>query len=1188
MKIKKTRPHSPFKIITGAIPVYVVLSAFLLSGSAHAEGNTLLKPVKNIDVGWISPSSQLNEPQKAAIEVDGGRILLDLASHTSWRPEGIDSVTVTSSNDSVANASIEQGKLAISIRSYGTVQLTLYSVDSDGQSFVDTLQLVINKIGDTTGDGVITSADALLIMRAVNGIITPTSEQMNSFDINRDGKITSADSALLLSQYVGKNNGPAASNYIVSIQSVNDAPVAYNVKPAVMSMINGKLTAQADYKYLDAESDMEGSTLIKWYKGSLLDGSDKQLIPNATGKQYIVESSDEGAYLYYTVTPVATMGTLHGVMVGSPASEQLPDQAPPVVTDVAAPANRYYGSGQTLKFTVNMSEPVSVSGGSPVMELNVGGQTKNAVFDDLESSGSKMVFTYTMAAGDTDDDGILISRIGLPQGVTVKDQAGNNADLTIAAVDTSGIKVDTDVPAATTTDIPGDGLYPEGHQIKVAVNWSEPVQVTGGTPVLNLRIGTANRNMEYMPEESSASKLVFAYTVADGEEDTDGVELGDLQLEGSSITDRAGNLAVLALGPVNTSGIKIDTRGPVVNSVTLPPNGAYKAGSKLIFILNMNEPYTLQGGSPSLELTIGGVARTAAYDPVASTPTALVFTYKVSANEMDLDGIEMGAVQLSAATIQDSAGNTGNLDLLTQNTSGIVIDTAQPLMTSLTPGNEKVASSTSGDLVMTFDEPVTAVNGKKVTVTNTVDNSKYILDVTDTDKVVINGNKITFKNPGLQDNSSYTVDVESEAFMDKAGNLYEGLNGSANWSFTTPDQTPPSVTSTTPNNKAVGVSRTDDFVIQFSESVVVGDSSKRIIIRKASDSSEVAAYTAGDSINTSLSGSALTITNPGLDENTSYYVEIDSGAYEDTAGNPFSGLSGLNGWSFSTPDARSLNAVILDVEFSEKQMRSDPYNMGAILTLNIAGDTFKTTLSAADFELNHAPAGLTIMGAEYMSDDMVMLALDYDGTDFDQDITDFSITAKPSALISGGTTTSNEMTITADVEQESPVFISEYLYGGAEKVVLELFNAGSVQEAGLSLEIYTTDQAVPYVTPVRTDLITEPNFDIPIDPNNFLVAINPVYNSYMDDNGGIAYNVDLKIPYTPTIKAIVLKKGNKVLDCIGSPTANRAILQEPMTTMRRKVSIQTGSPAYIPSQWDFLRPMDFVTNEDFYKGIRIR
>lgn len=577
MKIKKTRPHSPFKIITGAIPVYVVLSAFLLSGSAHAEGNTLLKPVKNIDVGWISPSSQLNEPQKAAIEVDGGRILLDLASHTSWRPEGIDSVTVSSSNDSIANASIEKGKLAISIRSYGTVQLTLYSVDSDGQSFVDTLQLVINKIGDTTGDGVITSADALLIMRAVNGIITPTSEQMNSFDINRDGKITSADSALLLSQYVGKNNGPAASNYIVSIQSVNDAPVAYNVKPAVMSMINGKLTAQADYKYLDAESDMEGSTLIKWYKGSLLDGSDKQLIPNATGKQYIVESSDEGAYLFYTVTPVATMGTLHGVMVGSPASEQLPDQAPPVVTDVAAPANRYYGSGQTLKFTVNMSEPVSVSGGSPVMELNVGGQTKNAVFDDLESSGSKMVFTYTMAAGDTDDDGILISRIGLPQGVTVKDQAGNNADLTIAAVDTSGIKVDTDVPAATTTDIPGDGLYPKGHQIKVAVNWSEPVQVTGGTPVLNLRIGTANRNMEYVPEESSASKLVFAYTVADGEEDTDGVELGDLQLEGSSITDRAGNLAVLALGPVNTSGIKIDTRGPVVNSVTLPPNGAYKA-----------------------------------------------------------------------------------------------------------------------------------------------------------------------------------------------------------------------------------------------------------------------------------------------------------------------------------------------------------------------------------------------------------------------------------------------------------------------------------------------------------------------------------------------------------------------------------------------------------------------------------
>lgn len=835
-----------------------------------------------------------------------------------------------------------------------------------------------------------------------------------------------------------------------------------------------------------------------------------------------------------------------------------------------------------------MSEPVIVSGGSPVLQLNVGGQIKDAVFNDSESSGSKLVFTYKVVAGDTDDDGILISRIELPQSVTIKDQAGNPADLTIAAVDTSGIKVDTGAPTAVTIDIPDNGLYLKGQQITVAVNWSEPVQVTGGAPVLDMMIGTVSRNMQYMPEESSETKLVFAYTVVDGDEDADGVELGGLRLEGSSIKDHAGNSAVLTLGAVNTSGVKVDARGPVVNSVILPQNGAYKAGSKLNFILNMNEPYTILGvGSPSLELTVGGVSRTAAYDSAASTQTALAFTYTVSANEMDLDGIGMGAVQLNGAIIQDIAGNTGNLDLLAQDTSGIVIDTAQPLVTSQTPENDKLAASTSGDLVMTFDELINVVNGKEITVTNTKDNSTFILNTEDTNKVIVDGNKVTLKNPGLQDNIRYKVDIESGAFMDKAGNLYAGLSGSANWSFTTPDQTAPSVISTTPNNKAVGVSRTDNFVIQFSEPVVVGDGSKQIVIRKASDLSEVAAFTAGDSVNASLSDTTLTITNPGLDESTSYYVEIESGAYEDTAGNSFAGLSGLSGWSFSTPDSRSLNAVNTDEEFSEKQMRSNPYAMGAMLTLNITGDIFKKTLSAADFELNHAPAGLTIMSADYLSEDMVMLTLDYDGTDFDQDVTDFSITAKPSALVSGGRVTSNEMTITADVEQESPVFISEYLYGGAEKVVLELYNAGSVPETGLSLEIYTTDHAAPYVTPVRTDSITEPNFDIPVDPNSFLVAINPVYYYYMDDNGGIAYNVELKIPNTPTIKAIVLKKGTTILDYIGSPTSNRAILLEPMT-MRRKLSIQSGSPAYIPSQWDFLTPADFAQNKDFYTGIRIR
>ena len=74
------------------------------------------------------------------------------------------------------------------------------------------------------------------------------------------------------------------------------------------------------------------------------------------------------------------------------------------------------------------------------------------------------------------------------------------------------------------------------------MTFDENVTVTG-TPQLTLKIGTADKTADYTTTGSTTTKLVFEYTVASGDTDTDGIsiEANKLANNGSStIKDLAG------------------------------------------------------------------------------------------------------------------------------------------------------------------------------------------------------------------------------------------------------------------------------------------------------------------------------------------------------------------------------------------------------------------------------------------------------------------------------------------------------------------------------------------------------------------------------------------------------------------------------------------------------------------------
>ena len=117
------------------------------------------------------------------------------------------------------------------------------------------------------------------------------------------------------------------------------------------------------------------------------------------------------------------------------------DEVAPTVSSVSITSDPgsdgTYITGETIEITVTFSEDVVVTG-TPQITLNfydTGSSDKQASYSSDDSSGADVVFTYTVAVGDSASDGLQIEANKLTlNGGTIKDVAENNAVLTHSAV----------------------------------------------------------------------------------------------------------------------------------------------------------------------------------------------------------------------------------------------------------------------------------------------------------------------------------------------------------------------------------------------------------------------------------------------------------------------------------------------------------------------------------------------------------------------------------------------------------------------------------------------------------------------------------------------------------------------------------------------------------------------------------
>ncbi len=332
------------------------------------------------------------------------------------------------------------------------------------------------------------------------------------------------------------------------------------------------------------------------------------------------------------------------------------DGVAPTVTNVTSTsANGSYAIGAIIPVTVTLSEAVTVTG-TPQLTLETG--TVDRVVNYASGSGSAtLTFNYTVQAGDASADLDYVSTTALAlNGGTIKDTAGNDATLTLAAPGAAGslgankdIVIDGIVPTVTNvTSTVANGSYVPGNVIPVTVTFSEAVIVdtAGGTPQLTLETGATDRVVSYASGSGTAT-LTFNYTVQTGDAsgDLDYVSAAALALNGGTIKDAAGNNATLTLaapGAAGSLGANKDIK--IVEAVT----------------------YTVTTTGNQIVVTdVGGNSDTLAI----SEPSAGNIQFDVAGRTFDVDGTLLtggsGALSLTGVTqiTVNAAGGDDTIDV---------------------------------------------------------------------------------------------------------------------------------------------------------------------------------------------------------------------------------------------------------------------------------------------------------------------------------------------------------------------------------------------------------------------------------------------------------------------------------------------------------------------------------------------
>jgi hypothetical protein len=296
---------------------------------------------------------------------------------------------------------------------------------------------------------------------------------------------------------------------------------------------------------------------------------------NASGAwSFITGTLANGAHSF-TATDTDAAGD---TSVASTALAVTVDTVPPVVSSVVASGSGItngtgdLNAGHVVTLTVNLSEAVTVAGGTPTLTLNDGGKATY-----VGGSGSNVLtFSYTVAAGQN-TAALTVTAVNL-NSATVADAAGNAANLTAAVTTPTGtLQIDTTAPTAPviSSDSPASGT---AITLTGTAEANSTVTVYEGTSALGTVAANSAGAWSLTTGQLSSGSHTFIATA----------------------TDAAGNVSAVSqpIDPVvgNVSAVSQPIDPTVGNNI-------YSANNTSLTITDTNDTVILSGSNDTVNLT---------------------------------------------------------------------------------------------------------------------------------------------------------------------------------------------------------------------------------------------------------------------------------------------------------------------------------------------------------------------------------------------------------------------------------------------------------------------------------------------------------------------------------------------------------------------------------------------------------
>ncbi|MBO6496559.1 MAG: Ig-like domain-containing protein, partial [Roseivirga sp.] len=821
---------------------------------------------------------------------------------------------------------------------------------------------------------------------------------------------------------------------------------------------------------------------------------------------YTVQAGDENNDLEYTSINALSLNgatvidgaqnnaslTLPTIGGGSSLSDNkalVIDGVAPTVLEVTSNAgNGTYKVGDEINVYVQYSEEVLVTG-TPQLTMETG--TTDRTIDYVDRSVSTLRFAYTVQAGDESADLDVTSSTALSlNGGTIKDNAGNNASLTVQQGGTGGsLSQNKDIVidgiAATVSSVSStktNGSYKVGDEIPVTVTFSESVTVSG-VPQLTLETGDTDRVVGYT-SGSGSTTLTFNYTIQSGDtnSDLDYVATNALGLNGGTVQDAAGNDAVLTLPTPsaanslgNNKAIVIDGIAPTVTTIArFSPTTTPTNNDALTWDVTFSEAVS---GVGTADFAVTGTTGT----PTSVTnPSGNI--YRVTVSGGDLASLN-GTVTLSFSGSQDITDVAGNslinvIPTGTNNNSFVVDNTAATITSITAPSDGSYNSGKNLTFTVAFSDAVNYDDG------SSCEPPYLVIDVGGTTKAATyasgNGtNTWTFTySVGVTDSDSDGIvissfDVGDVGVEDEAGNaLNTTLPTLPNTSAILVDNAAPTISTLSPADNATGVSLNGDFTLTFNEAVVANTGN--VTVHRVSDDGVVRTFDVTNNTVVSISGNVVTFDNTSdLALITEHYILVDNGTFEDVAGNAFGGIMSTSAWNFTTTDQTEISINDPSVAEGESGSTSLTFTVSLSQPAPAGGATvaYATSDGTASSASDYTAASGTVSFAVGESSKTITVSVAGDAIVEDDETITVTLTSPTGTnmVIGDGTGTG---TITND--DQATVTIADVTVDEEDGTATVSLVLDKAVDGGLTVDLSTADGTATTADSDYTALVSSP------------------------------------------------------------------------------------------------------------------